>query len=384
MVSTHSHTRRARKSNFCGSFFIPLCAGCRPCMVIIMQNNEIKVSVCCTVYNHEKYLRKCLDGFIMQKTNFAFEVLVHDDKSTDSSAEIIKEYYEKYPDIIVPFLQAENQYSKNVNILNDILLPMTKGKYIALCDGDDYWCDENKLQLQYDYMESDEECVMCLHNTVWHYLNGGHKDKLLNNWKKIHTLNAEEAFLEYYVHTSAYFIRKKYVVGLDIGRNCYNKNDDVLRTWLYANGKLVSLPQVMSVYNYGVENSFTSLEKKSNSVHKVNLENYIEYLNKLNSKINYKYDKEIKTAINKIKFNILTINHTEKILDLNNKNEIVEFSKKITSDPFYLKYVEIAKKENSRLRYLMFRFKYEGYVVYPIWKLAYSLYYGRKSRRISQ
>ena len=59
-----------------------------------MDNNDIKVSVCCLVYNHEKYLRKCLDGFVMQKTNFAFEVLINDDKSTDSSAEIIKEYYE--------------------------------------------------------------------------------------------------------------------------------------------------------------------------------------------------------------------------------------------------------------------------------------------------
>ena len=118
-----------------------------------MNNKDIKVSVCCTVYNHEKYLRKCLDGFVMQKTNFAFEVLINDDKSTDSSADIIREYYEKYPDIIVPVFQTENQYSKGVDIIDDILIPMAKGKYIALCEGDDYWCDENKLLLQYDYME---------------------------------------------------------------------------------------------------------------------------------------------------------------------------------------------------------------------------------------
>jgi glycosyltransferase involved in cell wall biosynthesis len=81
-----------------------------------MKNDNILVSVVCDVYNHEPYLRQCFDGFVMDKTNFKFEVLVHDDASTDKSAEIIIEYTNKYPDIFKPIIQKENQYSKGVGI----------------------------------------------------------------------------------------------------------------------------------------------------------------------------------------------------------------------------------------------------------------------------
>ena len=128
-----------------------------------MDNNEIMVSVICTVYNHEKYLRKCLDGFVMQKTNFKFEVLINDDASTDGSADIIREYEKKYPDIIKPIYQTENQYSKGVNISSTFLLPRAKGKYLAWCEGDDYWCNEYKLQKQFDILENNPNIYMCVH-----------------------------------------------------------------------------------------------------------------------------------------------------------------------------------------------------------------------------
>ena len=96
-----------------------------------MDNNEdeIMVSVFSLCYNHENYIRDCLDGFVMQETNFKFEVLVHDDASTDNSAKIIKEYEEKYPDIIKLIYQTENQYSKGTGIIQNILLPMAKKYY---------------------------------------------------------------------------------------------------------------------------------------------------------------------------------------------------------------------------------------------------------------
>lgn len=89
---------------------------------------EIAVSVLCLVYNHEKYLRKCLDGFVNQKTNFKFEVIINDDASTDKSADIIREYEEKYPDIIKPIYQTENQYSKGVKLSAVYQYPRVKGK----------------------------------------------------------------------------------------------------------------------------------------------------------------------------------------------------------------------------------------------------------------
>lgn len=127
------------------------------------MENEVKVSVICTAYNHAKYIRKCLDGFVMQKTNFKYEVIIHDDASTDNTAEIIKEYELKYPDIIKPIYQTENQYSKGVKFISKVMLPQAKGKYIAFCEGDDYWCDENKLQMQYDILEANPDCKMCIH-----------------------------------------------------------------------------------------------------------------------------------------------------------------------------------------------------------------------------
>ena len=119
------------------------------------------VSIKCTVYNHALYLRKCLDGFVMQKTNFRFEAFVHDDASTDESAQIIQEYADKYPDIIRPMYEKENVYSKDIVQLRRIMNDSCKGKYVALCEGDDYWTDPYKLQKQVDYMESHPDCSMC-------------------------------------------------------------------------------------------------------------------------------------------------------------------------------------------------------------------------------
>lgn len=110
------------------------------------------VTIRCLVYNHEPYLRQCLDGFVMQKTNFLFEAIVHDDASTDRSAEIIREYAEKYPDIIKPIFETENQYSKHDGSIGRIMNEHTRGKYVAICEGDDYWIDEFKLQKQVDIL----------------------------------------------------------------------------------------------------------------------------------------------------------------------------------------------------------------------------------------
>lgn len=115
------------------------------------------VSIICITYNHEPYIRQCLDGFMMQKTNFRFEVLIHDDASTDNTANIIREYEAKYPDIIKPIYQKENQYSKGVKIGQTYLYPNAKGKYIAECEGDDYWTDPLKLQKQVDVLEVNED-----------------------------------------------------------------------------------------------------------------------------------------------------------------------------------------------------------------------------------
>jgi glycosyltransferase involved in cell wall biosynthesis len=129
-------------------------------MKILKMNIEPLVSICCLTYNHEAYIRQCLEGFVMQKTNFQFEVLIHDDASTDSTADIILEYVSKYPNIIKPIYQTENQYLKGINVSAEYQYLRAKGKYIALCEGDDYWTDPYKLQKQVDFLEANPNYAM--------------------------------------------------------------------------------------------------------------------------------------------------------------------------------------------------------------------------------
>lgn len=117
--------------------------------------NEILVSISCITYNHSAYIRQCLDGMLMQHTTFGFEILIHDDCSTDGTDDIIREYVSKFPQIIKPLFEEENQYQQGKPIGTVVWnLPRAKGKYVALCEGDDYWTDPLKLQKQVDFLES--------------------------------------------------------------------------------------------------------------------------------------------------------------------------------------------------------------------------------------
>lgn len=129
-----------------------------------MPQGDPLVSIRCTVYNHEPFLRQCLDGFVMQETTFPFEAIVHDDASTDGSAAIIREYAEKYPHIIKPIYETENQYGKGIISKNMDAVMNPNSKYIALCEGDDYWTDPHKLQIQVDFLESHPDYFMSCHN----------------------------------------------------------------------------------------------------------------------------------------------------------------------------------------------------------------------------
>ena len=125
-------------------------------------------SICSITYNHAPYIRHCLDGFLMQKTNFKYEIIIHDDASTDGTTEIIKEYAEKYPDLIMPVFQTENQYSKGLRgLFVKFVFPHAKGKYIALCEGDDFWIDPYKLQKQVEILEKDQNITLvCSHRRI--------------------------------------------------------------------------------------------------------------------------------------------------------------------------------------------------------------------------
>lgn len=120
------------------------------------------VSISCITYNHEAFIRDAIEGFLMQKTTFPVEILIHDDASTDGTAKIVREYEEKYPGLIFPIYQTENLYSQGIKISINFQYPRASSKYIALCEGDDYWTDPLKLQKQVDFLESHEEYTACI------------------------------------------------------------------------------------------------------------------------------------------------------------------------------------------------------------------------------
>lgn len=141
-----------------------------------MSSQEPVVSISCLVYNHSRFLRECLDGFVMQKTDFPFEAIVHDDASTDGSAEIIREYAEKYPEIIRPIYEKENVFSRDPSACYGEINKRIRGKYEAICEGDDYWTDPHKLQRQVDYMEAHPNCSLCFHRARVCYDDHSHAD----------------------------------------------------------------------------------------------------------------------------------------------------------------------------------------------------------------
>lgn len=131
-----------------------------------MKSDNIKVSICCVTYNHEEYIEDAIKSFLNQKVDFPIEILIHDDASTDQTANIIKNFQSQYPNLIRGFYQKENQYSKGIKV-SSILFNQARGKYIAWCEGDDYWIDDYKLQKQINFLENNPNYVLSVHNILW-------------------------------------------------------------------------------------------------------------------------------------------------------------------------------------------------------------------------
>ncbi len=137
------------------------------------------VSITCPTYNHEKFIAQTLDGFVMQQTDFPFEIIVHDDASTDHTVAVLKEYEEKYPNLFANIYQSENQFSKGHDRVTKITFAAARGKYIALCEGDDYWTDPYKLQKQVDFLEANPDYSICCTNA--YYIKESNHFALLEN-----------------------------------------------------------------------------------------------------------------------------------------------------------------------------------------------------------
>ena len=214
-----------------------------------------KVSVLCATYNHEEYLRQTLDSFVNQKTDFPFEVLVNDDASTDGTGDIIREYAAKYPEIIRPFYQKENLYSRRINLYDVVFFPACRGEYIAVCEGDDYWNDPEKLQLQVNWLDAHPEYSACVHNSIGRFTD--QPDKVLFAQDGDRDIPFEQVVqgMSHAYHTSSILARREFILNppdyRDVAYHQGYFTDYAVGVRLGLAGKVRFLDRCMSVYRIG-------------------------------------------------------------------------------------------------------------------------------------
>lgn len=212
-----------------------------------MNNKKPLISICCITFDHEKYIRDAIDGFLMQKTDFPFEIIIHDDASTDNTANIIREYEKKFPDLFVCIYQEENQWSKGIRPSPTYVWPKARGKYIALCEGDDYWTDPYKLQKQVNFLEANPEYVICFHKVMILKNKRLVKDYITKVPADTTTLND---LIKYgnYIHTPSVLFRNGLIKEFPEWYKDVPIGDYPLYILLAQYGKIKFINEVMAVY----------------------------------------------------------------------------------------------------------------------------------------
>jgi glycosyltransferase involved in cell wall biosynthesis len=262
----------------------------------IVEN--IQVSVICTAYNHEKFIADAIESIIMQKTDFAFELIIHDDASTDNTATIIKSYEEKYPSIIRAIYRTENMYSKGFP-LEEWLINNSEGQYIALCEGDDYWLDENKLQKQYEYLQQHPHVSLCVHSAK-------EVDALTKKLKSYCRPSKQSRFftVEEIIYgggglfaTNSMFFRKQLASKEYSFMEKAPVTDYAYAIMLALQGDVYYLDECLSVYRVNVPNSWTTTHFAKGETYRIHFQQIGEMLSSLNETTNNRYDASIQQRI---------------------------------------------------------------------------------------
>lgn len=223
------------------------------------------VSICCITYNHEPYIEDALKGFLIQETDFPFEILIHDDASTDRTADIIREYEAKYPRLIKPIYQVENQYSQGVKISAKFNFPRSQGKYIAFCEGDDYWTSSQKLQKQTDLLNIKNDCSLCFHACQVKYMDGSSGDAVqqIKGVNKVSVFDIKDFIVGngLNIRTVGMMIKKKALINLPDFMQKASIGDLPLQLISGIHGNYAYLPDIMAVYRRAVPGSWSEKHK---------------------------------------------------------------------------------------------------------------------------
>lgn len=264
------------------------------------MKNRPKVSIWCVTYNHEKYIRNALDGFIMQKTDFKFEIVIHDDASTDGTAHILREYEKEYPGLVHVIYQTENQFRRHDNsnkFFWNIMRRELQGEYIAWCEGDDYWIDDNKLQMQIDYMENHPDCIMTVHDAIVLDCRTG-KEKRYSIIEGCAEKDLSPMdIIEVHAPTASY-ICKRDVLDMDgFFLEAGMVGDYPLQLFCMIKGKIHYFNKVMSMYRTNVEGSLTSRQKQDFFPFFKTLVDVLSFMGKYNKYTDGIYEQYIRRQI---------------------------------------------------------------------------------------
>ncbi len=221
-----------------------------------MTQAACKVSVVCTAFNHSAYIRDALEGFLAQETDFSYEILVSDDASSDDTGAILREYAARYPDRVRPFCQETNLFSQGISLYDTVLYPAARGQYIALCEGDDYWTDPEKLQRQVDFLDAHPDYSACVHNTLLHYSDASRPDTPLFAQRPEQDIPFETVVqgMDKAFHTSSILARREFLLNPPDFRAVafrHGFTDYPVGIWLTMQGRVRYLDRCMSVYRVG-------------------------------------------------------------------------------------------------------------------------------------
>lgn len=213
-----------------------------------------KVAVVTLTYNHEPFLRDCLEGIVRQRVSFPIEAFVVDDASTDGTRKIIKEYADAYPDIFTPIYFDENQFSKGRSHFNDSIIPSLrkrKPKYVAICEGDDYWTFDGKLQRQVDFLDSHPDYTACFHHYNLKDETGNNAGEVMFNLRHSRRLSLFDILIESQIQTATTVMRTEILtddkeLNSLFGTTCFT--DLALFLALYNAGKVYCFREWWSVY----------------------------------------------------------------------------------------------------------------------------------------
>lgn len=274
------------------------------------MEKEILVSIDCLTYNHENYIAETIEGFLMQKTNFNIEILIHDDASTDRTADVIRDYEKKFPEIIKPIYQTENQFSQGIK-MQQVNQRRAKGKYIAICEGDDYWTDPYKLQKQVDYLESNPDCSLCVHSAfkfsetrkkMVGEVRPGRKDKIFSAEEVIE--GGGELF-----PTNAMVYPRVLADTVPAFYFDAGVGDYPLAIHLAEHGKVFYMNETMSVYRVDVKGAWSDRILSDAVKATRQNEEIANLLDMINSHTNYKYNDTIVRTKKKNSFYLLMRQH---------------------------------------------------------------------------